>query len=101
MTSANFLGYGMNCDTFDPDYPNVGNGLFNSYITALDNLCETLPIIFADISSPFHSLCVCLILSRILNLAYLALISGCTQSPYQMSSRAFVLIYFSSESSYI
>ena len=66
--------------------------MFNSFTTALNTLCKTLPILFDEGSTPFHSLCARLILSRIYNLAHLALMSRCKYFPYQISSRAFILI---------
>ena len=95
------LGYGMKCDTSEPDSPYICNVLFSSFTTVLNNLCKPLPILFAESSDPFHPLFVCLIQSRIFNLSSLVLSSGCIWFPYQMSSIEFVLIYLSSESSYI
>ena len=55
MTSEKLLGCGMRCDTYEPDYPKVGNELFNSFKkTALKTLCKPLPILFSDSSSTFH-----------------------------------------------
>ena len=65
VTSAEFLGSGMKCDTSEPDYPNVGNALFNSFTTALKYFCKPLSILFSEISYLFHSLCVCLIRSHL------------------------------------
>ena len=97
VTFAKLLDSGMKCDTSEPGYPKLGNGLFSSFTTALKTLCKTLTILFTDISDPFHSLCVCQIWSRIFNLASPALSSGCIWLPSWMSSRAFVLIYMSEE----
>ena len=44
----------MKWDTSDPYYPNVGNEFFNSFTTALNNLCKPLPILFSDRSGPFR-----------------------------------------------
>ena len=63
------------------------------FTATLKTLCKCFPVIFSESSTPFHSLCSCLIRSRIFNLAYIALIFGCTWFPFQMSSRAFVLLY--------
>ena len=89
----------MKCDTSEPDSPNVGKELFNSFTTSLKILCGPFPILFAESYFPFQSLCACLILSRIFSLASLALMSGCTWFPSQKSFRAFVLIDLSSDSS--
>ena len=78
MNSEKFLGYGINCDTSEPDYTKADNDLFNSFTAALNNLCKPFPIIFADIYSPLHSLWFCLIMSCVFSLASLALIYGCT-----------------------
>ena len=76
VTSVKLLGSEMKCDTSDPDYPDLGNELFNSFITALNNLCRTFTILFDDSSNHFHSLLVFLIWSRIFNISPLALMSG-------------------------
>ena len=98
VTSEKFLGSGIKCDTYEPDYPKVGYALFGSFTTDLNTLCEPFSVLFADISDPFYSFCVCLIRSRIFNLAYLALISGCIWLPPQSFLRTFALIDPSSES---
>ena len=98
VTSENFLGYGMKCDIYEPDSTKLGNALFNSFETALNILCKTFPILFSESYNPLHSLCACLVWSRIFSLVYLALTFGCTWFPSQMYSRAFLLIYPSSES---
>ena len=99
VTSENFLGYGMKCDIYEPDSTKLGNALFNSFETALNILCKPFPILFSGSSDTFFSFSVCLIRSRILNLASLALISGCILLLSQMSLRSFVLIDPSSQSS--
>ena len=53
VTSEKFLGYGIKCDTSEPDYPNVGNDLSNSFATDLHNLCKTLHILFTKSSALF------------------------------------------------
>ena len=99
MTSETFLGFGMKYDTSEPNYPKVGNELFNSFTTALNNLFKPLTILFTDSLAPFHSICACLIQSLIFNLAYLALRSECTLFPSLIYLRALLLIDTSSESS--
>ena len=99
VTSEKFLGYGIKCDTSEPDSTKLYNAFFNSFTTALNNLCKPLLILFAESSDPFHSFCVCLIRSRILNLASHMLIYGCIWLLFWISLRAFVLIYPSLDSS--
>ena len=74
MTSLECLGSGMKCDTSEPDSP-------MNYLIHLQQLeiflCEPFAILFTDSSSTFHSLCACLTRSRIFDLSYLVLISGC------------------------
>ena len=60
VTSTKFLGFGMKCATYEPDSPKADNRLFNMLTTFLKTLCKTLPILFADSYSHFHSLCDCL-----------------------------------------
>ena len=92
VASEKFLGSGMKCDTSKPNYPKVVNVFFTYFTTSLKTLCKPLPILFAESYSHFRSLCFCIIRSRIFNLAYPALMSGCTYFPSQISSRSFVLI---------
>ena len=101
VTSAKVLGSGMKCDTYEPDSSKVINDFFNSYTTALKNLCKYFTILFAESSDPFHSLCASSIHSHILNILSSVLISGCIWIPSRMSSRSFVLIDSSSESSFV
>ena len=96
VTSAKFLSSGMKCDTSENDSPKLVNSIFSSFKIALKGLCKPFPILFADISAPLHSLLACLIRSRIFNIVYIALISGCIWILSQMSSRVFILIYMSS-----
>ena len=56
VTSENFLGSGMKCDTSDPDSPKVGNSFFNSFTTPLNTLCKTFLILFAENYYPLHSI---------------------------------------------
>ena len=42
-TSGKLLGYEMKCDTYDPDSPKVGNELFSSFATDLNNLSKLSP----------------------------------------------------------
>ena len=59
LISAKLLSSILNCDTSESGYPNLGNELlFNSFTTALNNLCKHFPILFTEISAIFHSLCV-------------------------------------------
>ena len=44
----------MKCDTSDPDYTKLGNTLFNSFTTALKNLCKPLTIILYESYDPLH-----------------------------------------------
>ena len=92
VTSAKVLGSGMKCDTYGPASPKVSNILFDSFTTSLNTSCKPFPVLFDESYFPFHSLFVCLIWSRILNIAYITLMSGCIWLPSQMSLRAFVLI---------
>ena len=92
VTSETFLVSGMKCDTSDPDYPKLVNTFFSSFATTLNNLCKTLPILFAQSYAPFHSSCVCIIWSPILNLEYLVLIYGCIWLLSWLSSRALILL---------
>ena len=101
VTSEKLLVSGMKCDTSEPDYTKVGNAFFSSFTKALNNLCKPFPILFTDIYALFRSFYVCLIWSRIFNIEYLALISGCISLLSRMSSRLFVLMYPSSDSSYV
>ena len=77
VTYEKFLGYGVKCDTSEPNSKKLGNEVFSSFTTYLNNLCKPLPKLFSDSSATFHSFCVCLTRSRILNLASLALIYEC------------------------
>ena len=99
MTYTKFLGSGMKCETSETCYHNLYNEIFNSFTISLHDLCKTLPIIFAESSSPFHSLCALFIWSYVSNLEYIALTSGCIWFPSRMSSRSFLLIDPSSGSS--
>ena len=56
-----------------------------------------MPILLTESYATFHSLCAFLIWSHIFNLEHITLIFGCRCFLYQMPSRAFVLIHFSSE----
>ena len=58
MISEKFLGSGMKCDTFDPDFPKVGNELFYLFTKVLETLCKPFPILFAESSAPLHLPCV-------------------------------------------
>ena len=97
VTSSKLLGSGMKCDTCESDYTKLGYAFFSSFEISLNTLCKPLPVLFSKRSYPFHSF-FGIIRSRILNIAYLALVSGCIWLPSQMSSRAFVLIDPPSES---
>ena len=77
-TFVKFLCFGMKWDTYETDYPNTGNELFNYFTNTLKILCKNLPILFAKSSTPFFSLCAFLIRSQLFNLKSLALIFGCT-----------------------
>ena len=55
VTSSKLLGYEMKCDTSDPDSTKLGNALFSSFATSLNNLCKPFPILFSESSAPFHS----------------------------------------------
>ena len=101
MTYAKFLGSGTKCDTSDPDSLKLGNKWFNLFTTTLKNLCKTFPILFDENYDTFHSFCVCLIKSHILNLESLVLISECIWLPYQISLGEFVHKDPSSDSSSI
>ena len=68
LVTSEILGYVMKFDTSDPDSTKVGNELFNSFTTAFNTLCGNFPILFAEISAPFHSLCASIIRSLIFNL---------------------------------
>ena len=92
VTSEKFLGSGMKWDTSETDSTKSGNEFFNYFKTILKTFCKPLPILFAESSAPFHSLCVCLMWSHLFNLASLAWIFGCTYLPSQMYSRAYVLM---------
>ena len=76
--SEKFLDFDMKWDTSDTDSHKAVNELLNSLTTTLNNFCKPLPILFYDSYNTFHSLCVCLIRSRIFNLSYLVLIFRCT-----------------------
>ena len=91
----------MKCDTYEPYSSNVGNELFSSFTIALKTFCETFPILFADSSSPFHSLFSWLLWPCAFNLESLVLIPGCTWFPSQISLRASVLINPSLESFHV
>ena len=101
MTYTKLLGYGLKCDTSETDTTKLGNDLFSSFKTTLNSLCKTLPIIFTNISATLYSLYVCLMRSHMINIASLALMSGCIWLSYRMSSSMSVLIDPSSESSSI
>ena len=75
--SVKLLGCIMKYDTSENDYPVVGNVLFSLFTKSLKSLWKSLLILFAESSSTFHSFYVCLIRSRILNLTYPSLSSGC------------------------
>ena len=77
VTSAKFLGSGMMCATYDPDYTKLGNALLSSFTTAANLLCEHFSILFPEIYAPFHSFFICIIWSSILSIESLALSSGC------------------------
>ena len=77
-----------------------GNSFFNSFTTTLNNLCKPLLTLFTESSTTFHSLFHFLIWSRIINMAYLVLLFRFTCVLSQMSSRASVQKYYSSELSY-
>ena len=98
VTSAKLVGSGMKSDISDYDSTKLGNALFRSFATALKSLCKTFPVIFVKTYAPFYSFWVCLILSRIFNLASIVFISGCIWLPSRIFSRAFVIIDPSSES---
>ena len=98
---ARFLGSGIKCDTSEPHSHKVGNKLFNSFTTAFRNLCKHFPIHFFESSAPLHSLCICLIWSRIFNISSLALMSGCIWMPYQIPPWVFLIKDPSSESSFV
>ena len=68
VTSKKIVGSGMKCDTSEPNYTKVGNTFLNSYTKSLNTFCKPLLILFAESSTPFRSLYVCLPRSRILNL---------------------------------
>ena len=70
-TYEKLLGSGMKWSTSEHDSPKEGNERFNYFKTTLRKFCKPLPILFDDISAPFHSPCTCLIWSRILNLTIL------------------------------
>ena len=55
VTSAKFLGSGMNSETSDPDYLKIGNAFKISLTTALSTLCKSLPMFFVYNNAPFHS----------------------------------------------
>ena len=76
-TSEKSLGSGMKSETYEPDYPKVGNELFSLFAVVLNNLCKHLPILFAESYDTFYSFFVCLICSLIFNLSSLALSSVC------------------------
>ena len=92
MNSTEFLDSGIKCDTYEPDPPIEFNYLFNSFITALKQLCGPFPIFIVEMSANFHSFCAFLIWSRIFNLEYLTLIFGCMWYQYFMSSRVIIII---------
>ena len=43
VTSENFMGSGMKCDTSNPDYPKLCNELFNYFTASLKTLFKTSP----------------------------------------------------------
>ena len=54
-TSSKLLGSGIKWDASEPYSTKVGNEFFNSFTTALNNLCKPLTIFFDESSAPFHS----------------------------------------------
>ena len=71
------LGSVIKCDTSETNSSKIGNEFFISFTTDLKTLFKPFPIVVVESSDPFRPPCACLILSRILNLAYLELMSGC------------------------
>ena len=44
----------MRCDTPEPDYPKLGNELFNLFKTSLKHSFKPLSILFAESYATFH-----------------------------------------------
>ena len=49
VTSTKLLGFGMKCDTSEPDFTKIGNVLFNSFTAVLKNLCKPFTVLFSDL----------------------------------------------------
>ena len=55
VTSTKFIGYGIKQETSDSDSTKIGKAYKISLTTALNTLCETLPMFRVDDNPPFHS----------------------------------------------
>ena len=69
VTSAKFLGSGMKCDTSDTDYTKLRNGFFSLFITAVKFFLKIFQYSLLIVLILSIKCFVCLIWSRIFNLA--------------------------------
>ena len=100
VTSAKFLGSGLKWETSEPDSPEAVNYCKISFTIILNTLCKPFPMLHVAFNAPFHSDCLCLILSRILRRASLLLTFGWVWFLSRMPCNVSVLIRLSSNSSF-
>ena len=66
VTSVKFLGSGMKWETSEPDSPKAVNSCEMSFTNILNTFCKPFPVLRVAFNAPFHSDCLCLIISRTL-----------------------------------